>query len=649
MIPSETAAAIKKAVADGLSGLRAHKPQPLSEWAEENFVLAGESSQQRGQWKAWTFQIGVLDWMSDDRIRELAVQKSKRVGYSKMVTAFVAYNIAHRRRNQAIWQPTDDDRDSYEKSEIRPILDGVPVVKAMRRDGKERETINLKRFLGSVLHLLGGKAARAYRRITVAVAILDEWSAFDLNIEKSGDPGGLAKGRLEGAAYPKFVGGSTPRVKGLCHVERAVDESEEIVRYHITCPHCDADHPLIWSANKKTGMVWEPGRPETVRHVCPHCEGEIRQSEYLVAGEPPVGEWVGEKTGIRFGADKIWRDAMGVPCDPPERLGVHIWSAYSPQRDWPSIVREYENAQKVLERGEEGPAQLFANETLGVTWEKVGESGDEHALQARAEDYRLETVPKGGLALTAGVDVQRNRWEISVWAWGPGLESWIVDHMVIEGNPSIPDEWDRVTEALRRIYPHELGGSMGIGAVAVDSSDQTQDVYSWAYRAQSVIRNLRVIKGASQQAKPIVGASTPIEVTYRGRKVLNGLHKWEVGVHAAKDLLLGQLGIANPGPGYIHFSKDLPNEFYEQLTGEKRVVSLVNGQPAHKWVRVRRNEALDCRNYALYSSLAMRLDRMTEWQWQRLEDGLKTGEEKASSQPIQVKRQGRRVYSKGIG
>ena len=48
----------------------------------------------------------------------------------------------------------------------------------------------------SVLHLLGGKAKRAYRRITLAVAMLDEWSAFDQQIEKSGDPGGLAKGRL---------------------------------------------------------------------------------------------------------------------------------------------------------------------------------------------------------------------------------------------------------------------------------------------------------------------------------------------------------------------------------------------------------------------------------------------------------------------
>ena len=114
----------------GLSSLRAEVPQTLSEWAAAHFILAGESSHQKGGWVGWPFQQGILDFMSDDRIEELAVKKSKRVGYTKMITAFVAYNIAHRRRKQALWQPTDDDRDSYVKSEIEPVLDGVAAVQA---------------------------------------------------------------------------------------------------------------------------------------------------------------------------------------------------------------------------------------------------------------------------------------------------------------------------------------------------------------------------------------------------------------------------------------------------------------------------------------------------------------------------------------
>lgn len=589
-LSSEALKAINAAVLLGMESLRAEPPQTLSEWAAKHFVLAGESSHQKGAWEAWPCQQGILDFMSDDRIEDLAVMKSKRVGYTKMITAFIAYNIAHRRRKQALWQPTDDDRDSYVKSEIDPVLDaetGVPAVRAARRAGRGNDdTIKFKRFRDSVLHLLGGKAARAYRRITVAVSILDEWSAFDQQIEKSGDPGGLAKGRLEGAPYPKFVGGSTPRIKGLCHVERACENSESFVRFHIECPHCGVEHPIRWGGKDAAhGFKWERGRPETVRHVCPHCHESITQADYLPGGRPLPGAWVCERTGRRYGMDRVWRDSQGMPCRPPRTLGVQIWAAYSPQRSWPSIVDEFEKALIAQDAGDVGPMQLWVNETLGETWEIKGESAEDHVLRQRAEPFPLATVPLGGLVLTAGIDVQRNRWEISVWAWGRGLESWTVDHRVIEGNPASEADWEQVAEYLQRRYPqaHPGGGSMGISAISIDSSDQTQAVYNWVRGAQHRLPGLRAIKGDSSDKRPVLGPSSLQEVNWRGKKWPRGIKLWLVGVDSAKDYLLGQLAIGSPGPGYLHFSADLPREWFEQLTAEQRI--LVRKQGAETYPR----------------------------------------------------------------
>jgi hypothetical protein len=172
----------------------------LSEWAAQHFKMAGESSHQRGGWEAWPFQVGIMNLMSDDDIVEVDVMKSKRVGYTKILTASIAFDAAHRRLNQALWQPTDDDRDSYVKSELDPILEAVPAVRDARSRSKQTEdTMKFKRFIGCVMHLLGGKAARAYRRITVARAKLDEIDGFVQRIEKSSDPFTLAYGRLEGA------------------------------------------------------------------------------------------------------------------------------------------------------------------------------------------------------------------------------------------------------------------------------------------------------------------------------------------------------------------------------------------------------------------------------------------------------------------
>lgn len=625
-VSRETLDAAIGAVRIGLSGLRAEAFQRLSDWAAEHFKLAGESSHQKGGWVAWSFQVGILDFMSDDRIEELDVMKSKRVGYTKMITAFVAYNIAHRRRKQALWQPTDDDRDSYVKSEIDPILDpvdGVPAVRAARKQGRGVEdTIKLKKFRESVLHLLGGKAKRAYRRITVAIAILDEWSAFDQLIEKSGDPGGLAKGRLEGAPYPKFVGGSTPGVKGLCHVERAVDNAEGYVRFHIDCPHCGVEHPLMWGGKDKLyGFKWERGQPESVRHVCPHCHQSIRQNDYLPSDLPLSGSWVCGKTGKRYGPDRIWRDSAGMPTRPPKSLGLHIWAAYSPQRTWESIVKEFEEALGPLASGDTGPMQLFVNETLGETWEISGERTDEHALQARAEPYALRTVPVGGLVLTAGVDVQRDRWEIDVWAWGRGLESWIVDHHVIHGNPASEDDWLPVTEYLNRRYTQAWhGASMGLSAISIDSSDQTQAVYNWVRKNQHHLPKLRAVKGRGEENIHVLGPSSPQEVRFNGKKIPNGIKLWNVGVDTAKDLLLGQLAIEKAGPGFVHFSQELPREWYEQLTAEQRILAKVNGKEAYRWVKRRpRNEVLDNRNYALHAAFGLGLHNHSDKRWGELE------------------------------
>ena len=631
-ITKEAIEAIKAATDLGLSSMRAEAPQTLSEWAAKHFLLAGESSHQKGGWVAWPFQIGILDFMSDDRIEDLAVKKSKRVGYSKMITAFICYNIAHRRRKQALWQPTDDDRDSFVKSEVEPLLDplnGVPSVLAARKRGSRiEETIKYKPFRDSVLHLLGGKAARAYRRITVAVAILDEWTAFDQTIGASkdktaGSPGSLAKGRLEGAPYPKFVGGSTPGIKGLCHVSRACEDSEDEVDYLIECPRCNVEHALTWGGPSVLyGFKWERGKPETVRHVCPHCRESITQADYMPGGWPLVGAWVCRRSDRRIGADRVWRDASGEPCRPPRTLGVHIWAAYSPQRPWASIADEHEKAERALKEGDAGPMTSFTNETRGEAWELKGEAADEHALQARAEPYLLKTVPVGGLMLTASVDVQHTWWDISVWAWGRGLESWVVDHHIIEGNPANESDWEPVTAFLQSRYRQLWNGStMGITATSVDSSDQTQAVYNWVTKAQNSISNLRAIKG--KPAVAVVGPVTLQEVNYRGRKVARGIKLWGVGVDNAKDLLLGQLGIKEPGPGYLHFSQELPREWFEQLTAEQRVLQRVNGKDVYRWMKRRqRNEVLDCRNYALHAAMAQGIHKWTDARWLQLEQAV---------------------------
>lgn len=627
-IPPELRASVRAKVARGLETLKTPEPISLCDWADKHFYLSAESSQGQKRWEAYPYQRGILHAMGDDHIAEVTLRKSARVGYSKMLLAAIGYFAQHKRRNQCIWQPTDADSDEFCKAEIEPMLRDVRIMQTvlpsfMRKS--KSNTLSMKKFLGSILFMKGGTSSGNYRRMTLQVAILDEFSGFDQKVEKSADPWTLAHKRLEGATYPKFIAGSTPRIKGLDHTEKREAAAVARLKYHITCPHCQVEHPLIWDVDKKLtyGIKWDPQDPEgTVHHVCPHCHGRILQSDYLRLWH--AGVWVSDCGNYRLSGTGVWTDGMGTALTmPPRHVAFHVWTAYSPQVTWATIVREFLDAVRSKHAGDSAALEGFTNETLGETWEEEVEKADSHELQKRAENYPLRRVPAGGLDLVAGVDVHDGWWAIAVWAVGRREEMWLVDWQIIEGNLSQEADWER------RLYPyltsrfiHWYGRPMKITAVAIDTGGHyAHHVYNFCriHAAEKFF----AIKGDSQDGKPIAGRSSLLDVNFRGRIIKSGVKLWLVGTDTAKDLIFGRLKITDPGPGCIHFSAELPIEFYNGLTSEvRRTVRTTKGE-TYRWVKVtQRNEPLDCLVYALFASHRLGHHNKTENQWDQLQQAL---------------------------
>ncbi len=620
---SPTLRAVLAAVTSGMGPMLAVKPMALSEWAEQHFFLSAEASHTQGRWVAYPFQRGWMDAFSNDDIEEVTVRKAKRVGYTKTLLAFIAYNAAHRRRKQALWQPTDDDRDSFVKSEIDPMMRDVKALAPVLLTGKE-DTMKLKSFLGSVLHILGGKAARAYRRITVAVSMLDEADGFDQKIEKSSDPITLARGRLEGAPFPKLVAGSTPRTKGLSHIEYREDHADARMVYHITCPHCSAEHPLLWGGSKVVhGFKWDGSDIATVRHVCPHCHGTITQADYLRIWDVDA-MWVSSCGRFRYNHHaRRWTNEHGDAITAPRHVAFHVWTAYSPQRSWSDIVREFLEASTKSKTGETGPLEGFVNETLGELWEESVDKADQHALAVRAESYRRFTVPLGGLVLVAGVDVQDNRFEVVVWAIGRGEEMWCVDYSVITANPADEREWDKLDAYRQTIFSHHSGQSIKIEAMAVDTGGHfTHQAYNYCRTRER--QRVFAVRGDPKPSKMVKGKATIQDVNWRGQILKRGVRLWYVGTDTAKDLIYGRLCVTQPGAGYVHFTKDLPPEFYGQLTAESRIPQRTARGVEYKWVNTKRarNEALDCTVYAIFCTHQLGLHTYTAAMWKKLEDAV---------------------------
>lgn len=623
-VPPATRDAVARALRLGLEPLKAEPPQRLADWAAQHFKFTGDSSHKTGDWDPWPFQVGWLDAFANDDIEQVDVRKAKRTGYTKCITAFFAYNAAHRRRKQGYWQPTDDDRDSYVKTEIEPAIEAMPVLRAARRQGSAEDSIKLKAFRGSVAHFLGGKAMRSYRRITLDAAVLDEIDAFDQVIEKTVDPVNGARGRLEGAPYPKLIVGTTPRLKGFSHIERQENAADARMRYRIKCPHCGCEHPLIWGDGKIAhGFKWDSSAPkpeETAHHVCPHCHGSISQADYLRVWWD--GAWVCDVTGLRYGRDRTWRTHEGEPTRPPRHVAfVGLWAAYSRQRTWVDIAREAREAHAAYKAGNSGPLQTFTNESLADLWEEAYEQSDHQVLErrAKAEALPLRVVPRGAGIVLMFIDVQADRWEAVSWAFGPQGESWAIDYRVIHGNTADWQEWlTKLEPLLDTAYPTATGSRLRVSAFGVDTGYQTHLAYQFARRNKE--RQVHATKGDGELGKAIKARRTLVDVKVSGRLIRKGLVLWHVCTDTAKDLIHGRLQLDGAGAGRMHFAADLPSAFFTGLTAEQRVPVRTARGIEQRWVcpSGKRNEPLDCTVGCLLLAEVLDVAQWTDKQWARV-------------------------------
>jgi phage terminase large subunit GpA-like protein len=245
-----------------------------------------------------------------------------------------------------------------------------------------------------------------------------------------------------------------------------------------------------------------------------------------------------------------------------------------------------------------------------------------------------------GRFLTAGVDVQKDRLEVEVVAWGRDKESWSVDYRVLEGDTARPEVWDRLDELLRKDWTHASGHRLPIRVLCVDAGYATQDVYGWvrqhpqaswgpAGAAARQPRTVVALKGSDRDTALLLSVS---KADAGGRR--RGLRVWSVGTPVAKGELYRWLKLDWPTeeaiedgagypPGACHFPQ-YNEEYFKQLTAERLVTRLVKGFPRASWEKEpgRRNEALDCRVYARAAASIYGLDRFEARHWRRMEAAL---------------------------
>ena len=589
---------------------KALKPRPVdllvSDWADENRVLSGKAAAEPGPWKTsrTPYLKEPMDEMSVGSSTSRVVLKfGSQLGKTECLNNLVGYTADYAPAPILMVQPTLGMVKKASKQRISPMIKESPRLLATFATERSRDASNTlfeKEFEGGILLLATAKSASELASMPIKIVCLDEIDRYDKDVKDEGDPIELAETRTSTFRNRKIVLTSTPTVAGSSNIDTEYEASDQR-EYYVPCPHCNHKQTLRFG-----NLKWDDDDPESAAYMCEGCGTLIE--EHHKTWMLDNGEW--------------------VPKYPERKVrGYWINSLYSPLGflSWAEVVRRF-----IKTKVDPSKLRVFVNTILAETWEEKGDVPDHEKIYRRREDYKLGTVPDGALFLTAGADVQRDRIEVEVVGWGRNMESWSVDYMVFQGDTSQKEVWDKFWPLLNQKFPHVRSGRLGIRRLAIDSSDQTQIVYSQV-RDQNDERVL-AIKGSDSAIVP-VGPPKDVDINIEGRKIYRGTKLWTVGVSLLKAELYGwlkqepPLEEGEPYPfGYCHFPQ-YELEHFKRLASESRKKKTVNGRTRYYWVpHYERNEQLDTRVYARAAAFVFGADRFTEQHWQQLEQEIENAE-----------------------
>lgn len=624
-----------------LDGLAPDPSQTVSQWSDRHRILSSRAASEAGPYRTdrTPYMRGIMDALSPaNPVQRVVFMKAAQVGATEAGNNWIGFCIHRAPGPFLAVQPTVDLAKRLSQQRIDPLIEESPDLRALVMPSRSKDSGNTilgKRFPGGQLILTGANSAVGLRSMPARWVFLDEVDAYPGDIDGEGDPIALAEARTISFGHrSKVFLASTPTMKGLSRIEREYELSDQ-QRYHLPCPHCGA---LQWLKFER--LRWAPGQPETAAYHCEHCDEPIAERHKT--------EMMDEANGAKW-----------LPTAEPELLrraqaagitGFHISGLYSPLGwlSWAEIARGWEAAQ-----GNDAALKTLKNTVLGETWQERGEAPDWQRLYERREDFSLGQVPEGALMLTAGADVQRDRIEIDIWGWGRNLESWLVDHVVLEGDTAREEVWADLTDVLGETWEHAGGARMALARLAIDTGDgaTTDAVYGWCRRMGH--GQVIAVKGVGgfDRATPVDGP-TYVDVTEAGRKIRRGVRLWKVAGAVFKSETYRFLRLVAPtdeeraeGSGYpagfVHIPRGTTAEWTKQLTAEQLMtVKTRQGFQRLEWQQTRdRNEALDCRVYARAAAWLMGMDRWDETRWEQLEEQLLPGKTETTLPAGQPQRQ----------
>ena len=589
--------ALNAVVARVLAGMKPPDDLTVTQWAEKKRRLSSESSAEPGPWKTrrTPYLREVMDSFTDPRIRRIVMVAASQVGKSEFEMNVIGYIMDEDPGSILFIHPTTIDAKEFSKLRIAPMIRDCPTLRRKVSAPKSRDsgnTVLQKTYPGGILTLCGSTEAHALCSKPIRYVIGDERDRWAVSAGKEGDPWELAMARQTTFYNAKAVEVSTPTIKNASAIEASYGEGT-MEHWKSQCPHCGQFHEIQWEdihyeyeesiVNQrrvfKITKIW---------YTCPECAAI---SDEATMKRQPARWEADNPAAYADGVRSFWLNAF-----------VSQWAS------WESIILKHLKAT-----GNSRKMQVVYNTCFGLLWEDRGDLEDEGSMLSRREDYGTREdgspveLPDGVLVLTCGVDTQNDRLEYEVLGHGHLGETWGIRYGIIRGRPDDAETWQQLDDVLDHIYRFSDGLGLKISMTFVGEGGHfTQDVRLKC--RERIGKKVFCIKGLSGLDRPYTAPPKQMKIVINQR-VIGMCWQYQLGVDAGKQLIMDNLKVKKPGSKYCHFPKrdDYGPGYFAGLLSERLEHDPAKRQP-WVWKKIPghdRNEALDCRNYALAAFKAL--------------------------------------------
>lgn len=508
---------------------------------------------------------------------------ASQVGKSEFLNNAIGYIIDEDPASILFVHPTTIDAKEYSKLRIAPMIRDCPTLRKKVAAPKSRDSGNTllqKTYPGGILTMCGSTEAHALASKPIRYVLGDERDRWALSAGNEGDPWDLAMARQTTFYNAKAVEVSTPTIKNASAIEASYSEGT-MERWKSKCPHCGQYHEICFADIRYDYEEKEVNKKKTytineIWYICPGCA--CISSEFEMKRQP--ARWEADNPdAYAHGVRSFWLNAF-----------VSQWAS------WESIILKYLNAVGSIRK-----MQVVYNTCFGELWEDRGDLEDEDSLLERREEYPAE-LPEGVLVLTAGVDTQDDRMEYEIVGHGHFEETWGIEKGIVMGRPDDTTVWSQLDELVfGRVLRFENGVGLRVSMSFVDEGGH----FTMEVRTQCRARlgkKVFCIKGMSGEDKPYTAPPKKQKIIVN-QTAVGTCWQYQLGVDSGKEIIMDNLRVQKPGAKYCHFPKrdDYGSGYFTGLLSEVKVYDPSKKQP-WQWKKIpghERNEALDCRNYAL--------------------------------------------------